>query len=102
MEGDEGNMDPCECIGHEMAMRRLLNLLRQTQSYCTNSECFQDVVSPGNPNQDNSFILFGLFLAFATLMYFLRPRNTLERSIKPSTNNDHDGSPPPNPPSPLL
>ena len=37
--GDNG-FDPCECIfNHEMAMRRLLSLLRQSQSYCTDNEC---------------------------------------------------------------
>ena len=34
--------DPCECIfSHEMAMRRLLSLLRQSQNYCTDNECIQ-------------------------------------------------------------
>jgi len=39
---DGGDFDPCECIfNHEMAMRRLLSLLRQSQAYCTDSECMQ-------------------------------------------------------------
>ena len=39
---DGGDFDPCECIfSHEMAMRRLLSLLRQSQSYCTDNECAQ-------------------------------------------------------------
>jgi len=39
---DGGDFDPCECIySHEMAMRRLLSLLRQSQSYCTDNECPQ-------------------------------------------------------------
>ncbi len=38
----DGGFDPCECIfNHEMAMRRLLSLLRQSQSYCTDNECMQ-------------------------------------------------------------
>ena len=38
----DGGFDPCECIfNHEMAMRRLLSLLRQSQSYCTDNECIQ-------------------------------------------------------------
>ena len=38
----DGGFDPCECIfNHEMAMRRLLSLLRQSQSYCTENECLQ-------------------------------------------------------------
>ena len=39
----DGGFDPCECIfNHEMAMRRLLSLLRSSQSYCTDNECLQD------------------------------------------------------------
>ncbi|KDR20087.1 hypothetical protein L798_05482 [Zootermopsis nevadensis] len=38
--GDEG---PCEWIwNHEMTMRRLLSLLRQSQAYCTDSECLDE------------------------------------------------------------
>uniref|UniRef100_A0A4W6BNM3 Small integral membrane protein 14 n=1 Tax=Lates calcarifer TaxID=8187 RepID=A0A4W6BNM3_LATCA len=34
----EGGFDPCECIcTQEYAMRRLINLLRQSQSYCTDT-----------------------------------------------------------------
>ena len=41
--GDQGGFDPCECIfNHEMAMRRLLSLLRSSQTYCTDNECLQD------------------------------------------------------------
>ena len=39
----DGGFDPCECIfNHEMAMRRLLSLLRSSQAHCTDNECFQD------------------------------------------------------------
>ena len=39
----DGGFDPCECIfNHEMAMRRLLSLLRSSQAACTDNECFQD------------------------------------------------------------
>ena len=45
----DGSFDPCECIfNHEMAMRRLLSLLRSSQAACTDNECFQDGLSgPG-------------------------------------------------------
>ncbi|XP_044873873.1 small integral membrane protein 14 isoform X2 [Mauremys mutica] len=54
----EGGFDPCECIcSHEHAMRRLINLLRQSQSYCTDTECLQESaataalrVSPSTPH----------------------------------------------------
>uniref|UniRef100_A0A3P8V048 Small integral membrane protein 14 n=1 Tax=Cynoglossus semilaevis TaxID=244447 RepID=A0A3P8V048_CYNSE len=39
----EGGFDPCECVcSQEYAMRRLINLLRQSQSYCTDIECPQE------------------------------------------------------------
>uniref|UniRef100_A0AAY4A4N8 Small integral membrane protein 14 n=1 Tax=Denticeps clupeoides TaxID=299321 RepID=A0AAY4A4N8_9TELE len=41
----EGGFDPCECVcSHEHAMRRLINLLRQSQSYCTDTECLQEML----------------------------------------------------------
>ncbi|KAJ8964567.1 hypothetical protein NQ314_004871 [Rhamnusium bicolor] len=43
MSDEGGGFDPCECIwGHEMAMRRLLNVLRNSQALCTDSECIID------------------------------------------------------------
>ena len=45
MADGAGGFDPCECIfNHEMAMRRLLSLLRQSQSYCTEEECHQVLI----------------------------------------------------------
>ena len=50
----DGGFDPCECIfNHEMAMRRLLSLLRSSQSYCNDNECFQvrkKIFFPSNCN----------------------------------------------------
>ena len=44
---DGNNFDPCECIwSHEMAMRRLLSLLRQSQAYCTDNECLNECKYP--------------------------------------------------------
>merc|ERR1712088_1079617 len=48
----DGGWDPCECIfNHEMAMRRLLSLLRNSQSTCTDNECFTDGL-PGDGHDD--------------------------------------------------
>lgn len=75
----DGGFDPCECIfNHEMAMRRLLSLLRQSQGYCTDSECFQDGL-PGPSNQqgaDGNFMMFAMvWMMMAFVMYLLRPQS---------------------------
>ncbi|KAJ8984840.1 hypothetical protein NQ317_013041 [Molorchus minor] len=68
MSGEGGGFDPCECIwSHEMAMRRLLNVLRNSQSTCTDGECFVDGPRP----------------------------QTLEGPSKPSKNENNPPTPPP-------
>lgn len=91
-------MDPCECLwNHELAMRRLISLLRQGQSYCTGSECLEQL--PGLPQPEsagNSFLVMFIMMAFAVAMYMMRPRrNRLQDAAKPAHNpNDQDGAPP--------
>ncbi|XP_007426519.1 small integral membrane protein 14 [Python bivittatus] len=97
----EGGFDPCECIcSHEHAMRRLINLLRQSQSYCTDTECLQELPGP-NPSADNdisvTMIMVG-WLVLALVLFLMRP-TSLRRSIaaeKPSS--PHNGQEPPAPP----
>ncbi|XP_053625138.1 small integral membrane protein 14 [Plodia interpunctella] len=94
--GDE--VDPCECLwNHEMAMRRLISLLRQGQSYCTDSECLEQL--PGLPapqSAGNSFLVMFLMMALAVAMYMMRPRrNQIQDVAKPDRNTqDRDGAPP--------
>ncbi|KAL0894161.1 hypothetical protein ABMA27_014193 [Loxostege sticticalis] len=91
-------MDPCECLwNHELAMRRLISLLRQGQSYCTDSECLDEL--PGMPaaaGAGNSFLVMFLMMALAMLMYAMRPRrNQIQDAAKPGPNfHDRDGAPP--------
>lgn len=92
--------DGCECIwSHEMAMRRLLSILRNGQSYCTDNECID---LPNGPNQgvgDNFFMLM-LFMIFAVILYVMRPaslrrRNDLNKALPPSNGGpNNDGAPP--------
>ncbi|XP_046965480.1 small integral membrane protein 14 [Vanessa cardui] len=95
--GDE--MDPCECLwNHELAMRRLISLLRQGQSYCTDNECLDEQM-PGLPRPEsagNSFLVMFLMMALAVAMYMMRPRrNQIEDAAKPMPNSqDRDGAPP--------
>ncbi|XP_063359285.1 small integral membrane protein 14 [Cydia amplana] len=94
--GDE--MDPCECIwNHELAMRRLISLLRQGQSYCTDTECLDEVSGlPAPESAGNSFLVMFAMMALAVAMYMLRPRRRqLPEANKPPRNSqDHDGAPP--------
>ncbi|NWQ72731.1 SIM14 protein, partial [Columbina picui] len=74
----EGGFDPCECIcSHEHAMRRLINLLRQSQSYCTDTECLQELPGP-NSSSDNGISFAMIMMAWvviALVLFLLRPRN---------------------------
>ncbi|CAH0721896.1 unnamed protein product, partial [Brenthis ino] len=93
--GDE--MDPCECLwNHELAMRRLISLLRQGQSYCTDNECLDEL--PGLPpasSAGNSFLMMFLMMVLAVAMYMMRPRRNQIQDAKPVPNSqDRDGAPP--------
>lgn len=76
----DGGWDPCECIfNHEMAMRRLLSLLRSSQSACTDNECFTDGL-PGPTDttggEPGSFMMMAMaWMVMAMLMYFMRPQS---------------------------
>ncbi|KAI4875694.1 hypothetical protein NFI96_023362, partial [Prochilodus magdalenae] len=99
----EGGYDPCECIcSHEHAMRRLINLLRQSQSYCTDTECLQDLPSPGSSTGGDvtlSMIIVG-WVVLAVMLFLLRPTNLRgpRTSNKPSGPPANQGREPPAPP----
>lgn len=101
----EGGFDPCECIcNHEYAMRRLLSLLRQSQSYCTDTECPQELPGPSGPTngQDDltlPMILMG-WVVVALLLFLLRPSNlrsprTTDKSIGPHNSGRREPPVPP-------
>uniref|UniRef100_A0A8K9XNI3 Small integral membrane protein 14 n=1 Tax=Oncorhynchus mykiss TaxID=8022 RepID=A0A8K9XNI3_ONCMY len=82
----EGGFDPCECIcTQEHAMRRLINLLRQSQSYCTETECPQDLVINGTVflcgDLTVPVVLMG-WMVLVLLLFLLRP-NSLRGSPAP-------------------
>ena len=86
----DGGFDPCECIfNHEMAMRRLLSLLRSSQTYCTDNECLQDgMPGPGQTEgtSDNFMMMMIGWMLMAAVMFFLRPNSMRNNSTegKPS------------------
>ncbi|KAM9793113.1 small integral membrane protein 14 [Neosynchiropus ocellatus] len=101
----EGGFDPCECVcSHEHAMRRLINLLRQAQSYCTDTECLLELPGPsgsGGAGGDFSFpmIVMG-WMVLALLLFLLRPSSLRRPRIaaKPTGPDNSDQREPPAPP----
>ncbi|XP_053672737.1 small integral membrane protein 14 [Anopheles nili] len=93
--------DACECFwSHEIAMRRLLSLLRQGQSYCNDNECTDLPSLPNIAGGPNFFLIF-VALIFMAIMFVMRPssmrrRNDLNKALPPPSNDDsnNDGAPP--------
>merc|ERR1712055_1133529 len=92
--------DPCECIfNHEMAMRRLLSLLRSSQSYCTDNECLQDGL-PGAGEPGNFMMMMMGWMMMALIMYFMRPQSMRSNNLEgkpqgPPGGNSQDPRDPP-------
>ncbi|KAM3624613.1 uncharacterized protein V6R79_025555 [Siganus canaliculatus] len=100
----EGGFDPCECIcTHEHAMRRLINLLRQSQSYCTDTQCPQELPGPGGPVNGGGdltmlMVVMG-WMVLALLLFLLRPSSLRgpRPTSKPPGPHNSDGREPPAP-----
>ncbi|KPP79893.1 small integral membrane protein 14-like [Scleropages formosus] len=99
----EGGFDPCECIcSHEHAMRRLINLLRQSQSYCTDTECLQELPGPGAPTGGDltlPMIMVG-WVVLAVILFLLRPGSLRGSGAAGKTTGppNNQGREPPAPP----
>ncbi|KAL4640344.1 small integral membrane protein 14 [Arapaima gigas] len=99
----EGGFDPCECIcSHEHAMRRLINLLRQSQSYCTDTECLQELPGPGASTGGDftvPMIIVG-WMVLALILFLLRPASLRGSGAagKPPGPPSNQGREPPAPP----
>jgi hypothetical protein len=98
-----GDMDPCECVwSHELATRRIINMVRQTQDYCTDNECFTETPGAQGPNaggNDGNMAMFfiGLWFMIALVLYFMRPRTSLPPS---KARGSDDAGPSHDPPAP--
>ncbi|XP_068176732.1 small integral membrane protein 14 isoform X2 [Antennarius striatus] len=102
----EGGFDPCECVcTHEYAMRRLINLLRQSQSYCTDTGCPQELPGPGSPAGGDgdltlTMVMMG-WMVLAVVLFLLRP-SSLRRSPPTSKAPGPHNSDRREPPSPSV
>lgn len=96
------DFDPCECVwNHETAMQRLMNLLRNTQSFCTDNECINDMpggdVTPNGGFNTMMLMMLG-WMVVATALFLLRPPSLRNHGdMKPARNNDPNNPPPPGP-----
>uniref|UniRef100_A0A3Q4AX76 Small integral membrane protein 14 n=1 Tax=Mola mola TaxID=94237 RepID=A0A3Q4AX76_MOLML len=91
----EGGFDPCECVcTHEYAMRRLINLLRQSQSYCTDTGCPQELPGPGGQVSGGADLTFPMvmmgWVVVALLLFLFRPSSLRGPTGKP--NGPHNVS----------
>ncbi|CAH4037198.1 unnamed protein product [Pieris brassicae] len=78
-------------------MRRLIFMLRQGQSYCTDGECLDEMLSLPEPeNAAINYTFMFMMMAMAIVLYVLRPqRNQIQDTAKPAPNpRDNDGAPP--------
>ncbi|KAK6195997.1 hypothetical protein SNE40_001308 [Patella caerulea] len=97
------DFDPCECIwNHETAMQRLMNLLRNSQDTCTDTQCYDSL--PGETNMPgagfNTMMMMMIgWLVVATALFLLRPSSLRNRGDGKPSRNDHNQPPPP-PPAP--
>ncbi|XP_013782563.1 small integral membrane protein 14-like [Limulus polyphemus] len=99
----DGGFDPCECVwSHEHAMQRLISLLRNSQGYCTDSECFPETPGPQGVPSTGSEFYFMLFLLgwllIAVVLYFLRPNSLRGRTTTKPSDQGPNYRPPPNAP----
>lgn len=103
-DGGDG-FDLCECIwGHELSMNRLLSLLRQSQSHCTDTECFVDANQPRQETASDYYIVMSIMLVIYFFMHYWmvnhrRGRNTIAGDTKPSNGHGSNDGPPTPPPS---
>lgn len=103
-------MDPCECLfNHEALMRRILSILRDSQTDCTDTECNTGTGGDPASASSNMLLLAMAWGLFAMMMFFMRPAsmrsggrdndNQLEGkpSISEAGNNNDNNDPPPPP-----
>ncbi|CAG0923009.1 unnamed protein product [Notodromas monacha] len=87
----DGGFDPCECVwSHMLSMRRLMNILRNSQEECNDQQCSLDLPGLQRPEAryDDMTTMFMVgFMVIGMLLMMVhraRPRNTPE---KPKGNN---------------
>ncbi|KAL6265073.1 hypothetical protein P5V15_005164 [Pogonomyrmex californicus] len=102
---DEG-FDPCECMLNQMSMQHLLSIIRQSQDYCSDTECFSLSRLPLGPQtniqrEHSPFLFTWLIIGFILFLFIFRPnslrqstRNVIKTRNEPDSHSDDPPSPP--------
>jgi len=95
--GDAGDYDPCECVlSQEWATRRLINMIRQSQDYCTENECYTETAGDNSdPTGSTAMFFMGFWFLLAVVLFFLRPRTSVPGSKSFGGSGPNLDPPPP-------
>ena len=86
---DGGGFDPCECVcSHESAMQRLLSMIRNSQSHCTDNQCFGPLSGPEGEDGMSMMWLMLIWVVVAVALFLMRPQSM--RGGKPAPSDDFD------------
>ncbi|XP_051043962.1 small integral membrane protein 14-like [Phodopus roborovskii] len=92
-----GGFDPCECVrSHEHTVRRLINLLWQSQSYCT--ECLRKLPGPSGDISISITVILMAWMVITVLLFLPRPPNLRGSSLPGKPPSPHSGQDHPTPP----
>ncbi|RLU26865.1 hypothetical protein DMN91_000663 [Ooceraea biroi] len=95
--------DPCEYMWNYLSMQHLLSILRRSQDYCSDTECFSvsRIPGPQAPVREPSDFLFTcIILTVIVLMYAFRTRLTSPQSSGHTVKNYNEPGSQNGPPSP--
>ncbi|XP_012277892.1 small integral membrane protein 14 [Orussus abietinus] len=100
---DEGS-DLCECLiwSYEVAMQRFLSILRETQAYCSDTECFSlpSLPGPNDTSSSSNLVMMMMMVGMAGLLYVLRPASLRQiEDSKPRSHGPGSNNGPPTPPT---
>ncbi|CAG7732989.1 unnamed protein product [Allacma fusca] len=96
-DGGAGDFDPCECVwSHELATRRLINMIRQNQDYCTENECYTET-DASDPSGSTAMFFIGFWFLMAVILFFLRPKTSV-----PAAKGRDGSGPSYDPPAPAT
>uniref|UniRef100_A0A8D1DMY3 Small integral membrane protein 14 n=1 Tax=Sus scrofa TaxID=9823 RepID=A0A8D1DMY3_PIG len=74
------------------------NWLRQSQSYCTDTECLQELPGPSSDNGISITMILMAWMVIAVILFLLRPPNLRGSNLTGKPTSPHNGQDPPAPP----
>uniref|UniRef100_A0A8I3VVB4 Small integral membrane protein 14 n=1 Tax=Callithrix jacchus TaxID=9483 RepID=A0A8I3VVB4_CALJA len=78
--------------------RLLSGRLRQSQSYCTDTECLQELPGPSGDNGISVNMILVAWMVIALILFLLRPPNLRGSNLPGKPTSPHNGQDPPAPP----